>query len=139
VIVFAVVAVLVVALIVASGIAISRDPGPTPADVALGYEIAWDRLDFETLWVLSTSELRDGRTREEFVAAKRAAYRDQPGLRRLARHVLVEEATAGPHVAVVITSVELRDGSSLRDELKLVRRAGRWQVLSYGLRAPVTG
>jgi hypothetical protein len=139
VIVFAVVAVLVVALIVASGIAISRDPGPTPADVALGYEIAWDRLDFETLWVLSTSELRDGRTREEFVAAKRAAYRDQPGLRRLARHVVVEEATAGPHVAVVITSVELRDGSSLRDELKLVRRAGRWQVLSYGLRAPVTG
>jgi hypothetical protein len=139
VIVFAVVAVLVVALIVASGIAISRDPGPTPADVALGYEIAWDRLDFETLWVLSTSELRDGRAREDFVAAKRAAYRDQPGLRRLARHVVVEEATAGPHVAVVITSVELRDGSSLRDELKLVRRAGRWQVLSYGLRAPVTG
>jgi hypothetical protein len=139
VIVFAVVAVLVVALIVASGIAISRDPGPTPADVALGYELAWDRLDFETLWVLSTSELRDGRTREDFVAAKRAAYRDQPGLRRLARHVVVEEATAGPHVAVVITSVELRDGSSLRDELKLVRRAGRWQVLSYGLRAPVTG
>jgi hypothetical protein len=139
VIVFAVVAVLVVALIVASGIAISRDPGPTPADVALGYELAWDRLDFETLWVLSTSELRDGRTRDDFVAAKRAAYRDQPGLRRLARHVVVEEATAGPHVAVVITSVELRDGSSLRDELKLVRRAGRWQVLSYGLRAPVTG
>jgi hypothetical protein len=139
VIVFAIVAVLVVVLIVASGIAISRDPGPSPADVALGYELAWDRLDFETLWALSTSELRDGRTREEFVAAKRAAYRDQPGLRRLARHVAVVEATAGPHVAVVITSVELRDGSNLRDELKLVRLAGRWQVLSYGLRAPAAG
>jgi hypothetical protein len=139
VIVFAVVVVLVVALIVAAGIAISRDPGPSPAEVALAYELAWDRLDFETLWALSTLELRDGRARDEFVTAKRAAYRDQPDLRRLARHVAVEESTAGPHVAVVITSVELRDGSALRDELKLVRRSGRWQVLTYGLRAPAAG
>lgn len=135
-IVFAGVAVLVVVLIVVAGVAISKDPGPAPAEVALGYELAWDRLDFETLWSLSTLELRDGRTRPEFVTAKRAAYRDQPGLRRLARHVVVEEATAGPHVAVVITSVELHDGSTVRDELKLVRRGGRWQVLTYGLRAP---
>jgi hypothetical protein len=136
VIVFAIVTVGVVVLIVATGVAISRDPGPEPAEVALAYELAWDRLDFETLWALSTTELRDGRTRDEFIAAKRAAYRDQPGLRRLARHVAVDEAIAGPHVAVVVTSVELHDGSTLRDELKLVRRAGRWQVLTYGLRTP---
>jgi hypothetical protein len=139
VIVFVIVAVLVVVLIVATGIAIGKDPGPAPAEVALAYELAWDRLDFETLWALSTRELRDGRARDEFVAAKRAAYRDHPGLRRLARHVAVEESTAGPHVAVVVTSVELRDGSTLRDELKLVRRGGRWQVLTYGLRAPAAG
>lgn len=138
-IVFAVVATLVVVLVVCAGVAMSRDPGPAPAEVALAYELAWDRLDFETLWSLSTLELRDGRSRDEFVAAKRAAYRDQPGLRRLARHVAVDEATAGPHVAVVITSVDLHDGSRLRDELKLVRRNGRWQVLTYGLRAPTAG
>jgi hypothetical protein len=136
VIVFAIVTVLVLALVIVSGVAMSRDPGPSPSEVALAYELAWDRLDFETLWSLSTLELRDGRARDDFIAAKREAYRDQPGLRRLARHVAIEEATEGPHVAVVITSVELHDGSRLRDELKLVRRGGRWQVLTYGLRAP---
>lgn len=135
-IVFFVVCGLVLALVIAVGVGIARDPGPPPAEVALGYEIAWDRLDFETLWTLSTRELRDGRPRQEFVAAKREAYAAHPDLRRLTRNVGVEEVTAGPHVAVVITAVELNDGSRLRDELKLVRRGGRWQVLTYGLRAP---
>lgn len=133
-IVFVIVAVGVVLLLVAFGVAAGTDEGPPPAEVALGYELAWDRLDFDTLWSLSTPELRDRRTRKEFVAAKRAAYREQPDLRRLTRNVAVEEASAGPHVAVVITAVELRDGSTVRDELKLVRRAGRWQVLTYTLR-----
>lgn len=135
-IVFLVVTTLVLVLIVAVGIGIARDPGPPPAEVALGYEIAWDRLDFDTLWALSTQELRDGRARKEFVAAKREAYAAHPDLRRLTRNVAVEEVTAGPHVAVVITGVELHDGSMLHDELKLVRRSGRWQVLTYGLRSP---
>lgn len=133
-IVFVLVCVALVLVLVAFGVAASTDDGPPPAEVALGYELAWDRLDFETLWSMSTPELRDRRTRKEFVAAKRAAYREQPDLRRLTRNVAVEEATAGPHVAVVITAVELRDGSTVHDELKMVRRAGRWQVLSYNLR-----
>jgi hypothetical protein len=134
VIVFVLVCVALVLVLVAFGVAASTDDGPPPAEVALGYELAWDRLDFETLWSMSTPELRDRRTRKEFVAAKRAAYREQPDLRRLTRNVAVEEATAGPHVAVVITADELRDGSTVHDELKMVRRAGRWQVLSYNLR-----
>jgi hypothetical protein len=134
VIVFVIVTVGIILLVIAFGVAAATDAGPPPAEVALGYERAWDRLDFETLWSLSTPELRDRRTRKEFVAAKRAAYSEQPDLRRLTRNVAVEEATAGPHVAVVITAVELRDGSMVHDELKLVRRAGRWQVLSYSLR-----
>jgi hypothetical protein len=136
VIVFLVVVALVLLLIIAVGVGIARDPGPPPAEVALGYEIAWDRLDFDTLWSLSTRELRDGRPRKEFVAAKREAYAEHPDLRRLTRNVSVQEVTAGPHVAVVLTEVELHDGSVLHDELKLVRRGGRWQVLTYGLRAP---
>jgi hypothetical protein len=136
VIAFFVVAGLVAALVVAVGTAIARDTGPPPAEVALGYELAWDRLDFDVLWTLSTEELRDGRKRQEFVESKRAAYRDHPALRRLARHVSIESSTAGPHVAVVVTAVELHDGSMVRDELKLVRRGGRWLVLTYGLRAP---
>jgi hypothetical protein len=139
VIVFLVVAAIVPVLVVAVGIGIARDPGPPPAEVALGYETAWDRLDFDTLWALSTKELRDGRARKEFVAAKRAAYAAHPDLRRLTSNVAVEEATAGPHVSVVVTAVELRDGSVLRDELKLVRRGGRWQVLTYGLRESQAG
>ncbi len=135
-IVFFVVAGGLVVLLVVFGVAAATDPGPPPAEVALGYELAWDRLDFDTLWSLSTAELRDRRSRRDFVAAKRAAYREQPDLRRLTRNIAVEEATAGPHVAVVITAVELRDGSTVRDELKLVRRAGRWQVLTYNLRTP---
>ena len=58
---------------VALVVLVSADPGPSPVDVALAYEQAWDHLDFEGLWSLSGDELRDGLRRPEFVAAKNAA------------------------------------------------------------------
>ena len=125
---------LVLVLCLALVIALARDPGPPPGDVALAYEFAWDRLDFETLWTLSGKELRDERSKPEFVAAKQAAYDRAPGLAGLAEHVSLEEIVGGADVAVARTSVELTDGSIARNELHLARRDGKWQVVAYELR-----
>ena len=115
------------------GVAFER--GPMPADVALGYELAWDRLDFTALWTLSSSELRDGRNRHDFVAAKRVAYRDQPRLRAVVDHVEIEGiAQRGQSVASVLTRLDLRDGPSVRNEIRLQRIHGSWRVASYELR-----
>ena len=55
-------------------VAVAKAGTPSPADTAVAYEHAWDRLDFSTLWSLSGPNLRDGRTRDQFVRDKRAAY-----------------------------------------------------------------
>ena len=49
-------------------IAFGLEPGPGPADVAVAYETAWDKLDFDLLFDLSGEELRDGLHRAEFIA-----------------------------------------------------------------------
>ena len=128
-----VVGVVILALCLAVVVAIARDRGPAPDDVAVSYEHAWDRLDFESLWNLSGAELRDRRDRRTFVAAKRAAYATQHALAGLATNVLVEDAAARGDDAVVCTRVELRDGSSVRNRIRLARRNSRWQVVAYGL------
>jgi hypothetical protein len=129
----AIVGVAVLVLVVALVIAVARDPGPAPADVALAYEGAWDRLDFEALWDLSGDELRDGLGRRDFVAAKRAAYAGQPDLGDLARDVVVEAANEGRAIAAVRTRVELRAGGAAHNEIDLAQRAGRWVVVGYDL------
>jgi hypothetical protein len=135
----AVVVIAIVLLAFGLVLALATEPGPSPAEVAVGYELAWDRLDFEALWALSGSELRDGLSRREFVAVKRAAYREQDELRRLAGHVAVEEIVVDARSATVGTRLELRDGAAVRNELLLARRDGRWQVVVYALTAePLT-
>lgn len=129
----AVVGVAIFVLIVALVIAVARDPGPPPDDVAVAYERAWDGLDFDALWSLSGDELRDGMGHKAFIAAKRAAYVGQADLGGLAASVTVEHLETGDHVAVVHTVVTLRDGGTARNELGLEQRAGRWVVVSYRL------
>jgi hypothetical protein len=131
----ALVGVAVVVLVLAFVIAFARDQGPSPSDVALSYEQAWDGLDFTALWDLSGDELRDGLDRKEFVTAKAAAYAAQAGLGRLARRVVLEDARTNRSVAIVHTLLELRDGGAARNEIHLVKRAGRWAVVGYQLRA----
>jgi F420-dependent oxidoreductase-like protein len=46
----AIIAALVIALALALVVAVARDQGPPVDDVALAYELAWDRLDFDSLW-----------------------------------------------------------------------------------------
>jgi hypothetical protein len=130
----AVVGIAILFLVIALVVAFVRDPGPAPADVALAYEGAWDRLDFDALWDLSGDELRDGLARRDFVTAKKAAYAQQSELGGLARDVVIESAQERRSVAAVCTRVELRDGGAARNEIDLAKRVGRWVVVGYELR-----
>ena len=53
--------------------AIAHEKGPSAPDVAIGYERAWDELNFGLLWDLSGPELREGLRRDQFIDAKRHA------------------------------------------------------------------
>ncbi len=125
----------IVLLALALVLALATEPGPTPTDVAVAYELAWDRFDFEAVWGMSGVELRDSRSRREFVGAKRAAYRAQAELGGLAEHVAVDEMVTDSRASKVVTRLDLRDGTSVHNELLLARRDGRWQVVGYALRA----
>lgn len=131
--------VIVLGLAFASGIALLvfliRDHGPSPSDVALGYERAWDELDFNALWVLSGPGLRDGRTRDEFVRDKREAYRAGEQLRHLARATTVVglRPDAGGERVTVTTSVDPCDGHPVTDEVVVQLIDGAWRVVDYRL------
>ena len=131
--ILAVVGAAILFLCVALVVAVVRDPGPQPDDVAMAYELAWDHLDFESLWTLSGRELHDGLDRAAFVAAKRAAYASRPELGRLARDVTLDAVTAARDNAVVRTRVVLRDGDVVHNQIQLARREGRWLVVGYRL------
>ena len=118
---------------VALVVAIARDRGPGPGDAAVAYELAWDRLDFESLFTLSGAELRDGLDRRGFIAAKRSAYDHQPGLGGLAERVGIDQLVSVGDAAVAITIVELHDQSVVHNRVELARRNARWQVVAYRL------
>ncbi len=118
---------------------LGRGTGPGPADTAVAYEYAWDRLDFATLWNLSSDKLRDGRTRADFVAGKKAAYSGEGGLSRLVRSVRPEVVDVSGPLARVITRLELADGKSVRDEMLLERVGSAWRVTAYHLASPPKG
>jgi hypothetical protein len=133
--VFEIVIGLIVLLCIALVIAIAHDRGPGPADTAVSYELAWDRLDFEAIWNMSGIELRDGLGRKEYVAAKRIAYATQGALGGLAADVVVDDVAATEDTAVVVTRIELHDGSTVGNQLQLARRHGRWFVVAYQVAA----
>ena len=118
---------------------VGRGTGPGPADTAVAYEHAWDRLDFATLWNLSSDKLRDGRSRAEFVAGKRAAYQSEASLARLVRSVRPEVVDVSGPLARVITHLELADGQTVRDEMLLEREGSAWRVTAYHLASPRKG
>lgn len=129
----ALVAVLVFGLVVSVVVIYARDPGPAPTDLAVGYELAWDRLDFETLFAMSGPEMRDGLEKADFVAAKRKAYEGRAELRNLVLHVEVESVADGDGYAVVRTRVSLRDGSVVHNDVTCARRNAAWVVSGYQL------
>lgn len=110
---------------------VAKERNPSPEETAVAYERAWDRMDFATLWDLSGPELRDGRDRKAFVAAKRAAYADQSALHGLVQRVTASPIEAGPESAIVVTTVTTGEPPSIRNQCTLARRSGRWFVVGY--------
>ena len=129
----AVIAFAVIALVLALVIVVGLEPGPSPGEVAVSYELAWDRLDFDALWSLSGDELRDGRTRQDFLADKREAYAGQRELAGLARDVKLDEVLEGSELAAVRTHLILQDGTTVRNQVQLALREGTWKVIGYHL------
>ena len=129
----AIVAVVIFALVITLVVIFAREPGPNPTDIAISYELAWDRLDFETLWALSGPELRDGLDKREYVAVKRQAYEGRHELRNLAEHVDIDDANVGIGHAAVRTRVTLRDGAVVRNDVVLTKRSAAWVVTGYQL------
>ena len=132
-IVFVVAMVAIFVLLVFMWVSIGREPGPGPADVAIAYEHAWAHLDFDLLFDLSGDELRDGMRRDRFVAAKRNAYEKANARARLGADVRVETSIAGNQTALVVTEVAAQ-GSSVRNNVRLEKRANGWVVVGYSLR-----
>jgi hypothetical protein len=113
-------------------VAVGKVGSPGPADTAVAYEYAWDRLDFATLWNLSGPNLRDGRTRDQFVRDKAAAYHEEgPGLAGLVRSVEPAKVDINGPVARVLARLELHSGESVVDEMLLERIGPAWHVTAY--------
>lgn len=113
-------------------VAVAKAGAPGPADTAVAYEYAWDRLDFATLWNLSGPGLRDGRTRDQFVRDKAAHYQEEgPGLAGLVRSVEPEKVDVNGPVARVLARLELHTGESVVDEMLLERIGPAWHVTAY--------
>jgi hypothetical protein len=124
----------VAVLVAATGLVIlmAKPSDPGPADVAVAYEQAWDRLDFATLWALSSPRLRDGRSKTRFVRDKEEAYRAEGrGLRNLISAIRPERVEINGSNARVDLRLELRDGQELVDEMLLERDGTDWRVVAY--------
>ena len=112
--------------------AIAHERGPGAPDVAIGYERAWDELNFGLLWDLSGPELREGLRRDQFIAAKRQAYANEAH-GRVAERIEVDTFVEGSASALVVTRVT-GEGASVRNDVLLERRANGWTVVGYSLR-----
>lgn len=113
-------------------VAVGKMGAPGPADTATAYEHAWDRLDFATLWDLSGPNLRDGRTKDQFVRDKAAAYHGEDhGLAGLVRSVEPERVDVNGPVARVLARLRLHSGETLLDEMLLERIGPAWHVTAY--------
>ena len=114
---------LVLLLVLAVIVAVARDPGPDPADVAIGYARALGIGDFDAVYRLVDPELLTGRNRPQWV----------------------EEQAARPHVVFPPGSVEARSRAVGEDAatvtlaiggervvaVELVRRQQVWAVAAF--------
>ena len=112
--------------------AIGHEKGPSAPDVAIGYERAWDELNFGLLWDLSGPELREGLRRDQFIDAKLRAYANEAH-GPVADRIEVDTFVEGSKSALVVTSVT-GEGATVRNDVLLERRANGWTVVGYSLR-----
>lgn len=133
--IFLVVLACVLGLCVALVIGVAKNPGPSPAEIALGYEHAWDLGDFDVIYRMSGAELHEGLRKADYVAAKRAAYRGEVRVHGALQEAIAEEATQQADEAVVLTRLRRADGTVVHHEVRLARRARVWEVVGYRLRS----
>jgi hypothetical protein len=138
-VIFVIVIVLLIGLVASVIIAVAKDPGPVPIDIAIGYEHAWQVLDFDVLYRLSGPELHDGKNKAEWIAAKRAAYANGSAIGHLVEDIAAEAETQEGDAAVVTTRLTLRDGSVVHNEVRLLRRSRAWDVVAYELLPTTAG
>jgi hypothetical protein len=124
---------LLLAIAVVLLVGIARSGSPPPGEVAIAYELAWDRFEFDVVWDLSGPLMRDGRSRVEFSADKHAAYAAHPELRGLVADVVVRQVEVDDDHARVTTALALVAGGELVDELLLRRHDSTWRVEGYHL------
>lgn len=124
---------IIVALLFFMWIAIGKEPGPSPADVAIAYERAYDEHDFTLLFDLSGDEMRDGLRRERFVNAKRAALGDRVVSKHERASITVDTMIAGHQTALVVTNVT-SGAHHVRNNVLLEKTANGWVVVGYTLR-----
>ena len=136
----AIVGAIILLLCLAVVIAVAKDNGPGPDDVAVSYELRVGPARLRSaLDPLGQRSCATASTGKQFVAAKRAAYAERAELRGLAAHV--DRRRPGRAAATTrssATRVELRDGAVVHNRIELVRRSFRWQVVAYAL-TPSTG
>jgi hypothetical protein len=133
-VIFIVVLVLVVALVGGVVYGVAKDPGPTPIEIALGYEHAWDEHDFDVIYRLSGYELHDGMTKADWIAAQREAHPRGSALGHAVESVVAEDETREGDAAAVVTCRTLRDGTIAHNQVQLLRRSRAWEVVGYELR-----
>jgi hypothetical protein len=119
----AVVITLVVGLAIAVIVAVARDPGPTPDDVAIGYARALAAGDFDAVYRLIDPDLLHGRNRASWVAAQAS----RPRLAFSPDSVTATGCVHGDDVATVMLSVD--DGRSVPVELVFRQRV--WVVARF--------
>jgi hypothetical protein len=133
-VIFVVVIALVIGLAVALVVAVAKSPGPTPLEIALGYEHAWDILDFDVVYRLSGPELHEGMAKADFIAAQRAAHSGGT-LRNQVEEAVAEAESRRGDSAAVMTRLTRSDGSVVHNEVRLERRSRAWEVVAYELRS----
>ena len=109
-------------------------PGPGPADVAIAYESAWDKLDFDLLYDLSGDELRDGLRRDRVHRRQAGRVRRRPAHARIGADSRVDDVVATRQTAIVATRVTTDEGS-VHNRVMLEQRATGWMVVGYSIRA----
>ncbi len=124
----AVVITLVVLLAGAVVIAVARDSGPTPADVAIGYASALAHRDFDAVYRMTDPEVLQGRNRPRWIAEQEA----RPGPIIEAPAVAARSAVVTAETARVVLATDTSGGSAT---VELVCRARLWVVISF---TPIT-
>jgi hypothetical protein len=122
-VIMAVVITLVVGLAIAVIVAVARDPGPTPDDVAIGYARALAAGDFDAVYRLVDPDLLQGRNRPAWVAAQTS----RPRLAFSPDSVTATGCVVGDDNATVTLGVD--DGRAV--PVELVRRQRVWVVARF--------